>query len=330
MAGKIGDRVSNTTACKVCGTHDSEIVGLKGRDGSPLTTVICTGCGLVHSWPLPSKAELDAYYASRYRSDYKATLTPKRKHILRYSRTGLGRLERIQKHVQTGAKVLDVGSGSGEFLYLAELAGYKAIGLEPHKGYSDYTRRVFGAQIVCSPLEEAGIEEGSFDAITLHHVLEHLHLPLTSLSIMNRWLKPGGMLFVDVPDIENTHHAPSTRFHYAHVYNFNHDTLKAMLAQAGFDLAEHNAGSGTSLVARKMRAPDPGQLHPMPENYARLSAALQPAQSEARYQAKRPLRRLVARLYRFSGEILQSTLVWHPRRIVDREYRKWKLAARAG
>ena len=330
MAGKIGERVSNTAACKICGTHDSEIVGLRGRDGAPLTTVICTGCGLVHSWPLPSKAELDAYYASRYRSDYKATLTPKRKHILRYSRTGLGRLERLKQHVPAGARLLDVGSGSGEFLYLAKLAGYEAIGLEPHQGYSEYTRRVFGARIICSPLEEAGLEQGSFDAITLHHVLEHLHLPLTSLSILNRWLKPGGMLFVDVPDIEHTHHAPRTRFHYAHVYNFNHDTLKAMLAQAGFDLADDASGSGTSIAGRKMRDPDANSLYPMPQNYARLAAALQTDRAEAHYQAKRPLRRLIARLYRFAGEILQSTFVWHPRRIVDREFRKSRLARQMG
>ena len=63
--------------CKICNESDVQIVSLVDRRNKPLCTVICTGCGLVRTDPVPTKTDLDLYYAQHYRADYKKTLRPK-------------------------------------------------------------------------------------------------------------------------------------------------------------------------------------------------------------------------------------------------------------
>ncbi len=322
MSYHMDEKIQSEQPCKICGGHDLEIIATKGRHGQSLNTGICTGCGLVHSYPIPSKQELDEYYSQHYRNDYKGVFTPQRKHILRYSKAALERLKRLGQFAPKGLRLLDVGSGSGEFVYLAMRAGYQAEGLEPHTGYSDYTRRTFGVPITTAVLEQADIKDESYDIITLHHVLEHLQFPLTSLSYLNRWLKPDGYIMVDVPDIETTHHSPTNRFHYAHIYNFNHDTLKAMLSKAGFEVINHSDFRSTILCARKVGAPDAPRLIAMPENYRRLRKALSIEHAAIAYRKKNPLKRLLNKCWRYPSEVLLAALLGHPRRIADFVFRR--------
>jgi len=323
MTMQIGDKIHSDEACNICAGHELEIIATEGRHGQKLTTGICTGCGLVHSCPIPSKEELDHYYSQHYRNDYKGVFTPQRKHILRYSRAALERLSRLGQFAPKGLRLLDVGSGSGEFVYLASRAGYKAEGLEPHIGYSDYTRTTFGVPITTAVLEQAEIGAETIDVITLHHVLEHLQTPLTSLSFLNRWLKPGGLIMVDVPDIETTHHSPTNRYHYAHIYNFNHDTLKAMLSKAGFEVIDHPDYRGTVLCARKVGAPDPAKNIAMPGNYQRLKTLLAKEHAAVAYKRKKPLSRLLRKCWRYPSEIVVAGLLGHPRRIADYVYHRY-------
>lgn len=315
--------------CKLCAGHTLVVIGTHGRRRQPLTTTICRDCGLIHSYPIPSKDELDAYYARQYRSDYKGTVTPKRKHILRYSRVAVRRLDHLRQFATAGRKLLDVGSGSGEFVYMASLAGFDAQGLEPHAGYSEYTRAIFGVPVITAPLEKADIAENTYDIITLHHVLEHLHYPLTSLGYLNRWLKMGGLLAVEVPDIEFTRHSVANRFHHAHVYNFNHATLTALLDKAGFELDARGVVASTTVFARKTRAPAPERHVSIPDNYHRLMAALFDVTAGAgrgRGRGSRILR-LLRKSRRYLLEYLEATRPSHPRVMVEREFRRGQAGA---
>jgi SAM-dependent methyltransferase len=308
--------------CRICAGHELQVIATQGRNFQTLTTVICTGCGLIHSYPIPSKQELDEYYSKQYRSEYKGAYTPKRKHILRYSRGAKERLNKLLAFVGKDKKLLDVGSGSGEFVYGALLAGFDVAGLEPHAGYSDYTRTTFGVPIITAPLEKAQIAPESYDVITLNHVLEHLQDPLASLSYLNGWLKMGGVLVVEVPDIEHTQHSPVNRFHFAHIYNFNHDTLKAMLEKSGFTIDAHQPQKGTALFARKTGEPQPERMIAMPENYLKLLHLMSKEVASERYQQKKPIKRFLHKFYRYPREFIHSIFLWHPQSIVRYELSK--------
>ncbi len=207
-------------------------------------------------------------------------------------------------------------------MYIASLSGFEVHGLEPHEGYSEYTRKTFGVSIITAPLEKANIAPESYDVITLNHVLEHLHYPLTSLSHLNRWLKMGGLLAVEVPNIENTHHSTINRFHYAHIYNFNHNTLKAMLEKSGFTVESHPDFNGTTLFARKSGVPAPEHIIAMPENYLRLLHLMSKEVATSNYRKKKPLKRFLSKCRRYPLEFIEAMLLKDPRRIVKREFNK--------
>lgn len=326
MHYKLHQIIQSELACKLCGSHELQVIGTHGRNFQKLTTTICTGCGLIHSYPIPTKEELDNYYNKQYRSDYKGVYTPQRKHILRYSRMSMTRIKQLLEFASKGQKLLDVGSGSGEFAYIASLSGFDANGLEPHQGYSEYTRKTFGIPIITAPLEKADILPESYDVITLNHVLEHLQYPLTSMNQLNRWLKMGGLLAVEVPNIETTQHSPVNRFHYAHIYNFNHDTLEAILKKSGFTVESHPNFTGTTLFARKTGVPIPSLIIEMPDNYKRLLHLMSKEVATKNYQKKKPLKRFLNKCHRYPLEFIEAILFWNPKHIVKREFKKAQVA----
>ncbi|WP_425992873.1 class I SAM-dependent methyltransferase [Brevundimonas sp. TWP2-3-2] len=95
--------------------------------------------------------------------------------------------------------VLDIGSGSGEFLRLANSLGYHATGLEPDTAALDST--FYAVENVReSSLPNTNLEDNTFNQITLHHVFEHLHYPIESIEECFRILKPGGRLWMAMPN----------------------------------------------------------------------------------------------------------------------------------
>ena len=57
--------------CICCSNQERQIISTVGRNFTKLTTVICLGCGLIHSHPIPSRKELDEFYKLDYRKKYK-------------------------------------------------------------------------------------------------------------------------------------------------------------------------------------------------------------------------------------------------------------------
>jgi hypothetical protein len=217
-------------------------------------------------------------------------------------------------------RLIDIGSGSSEFVYAAQLLGFDGEGIEPHLGYSAYAAKTFGIPIRNSSWQEADIAPESTHVVTLHHVLEHLRDPFAVLACVSGLLKPDGLIAIDVPDIETTYHAPRNRFHYAHIYNFNHATLAALLDKAGFELADTPANhKGTMLAARKVRSPDPLWPVSLPANYERLYKQLIAGLDAVQYQTRKPLDRLLRKVTRFPEEVSYGFRISNPREIVRRE-----------
>ena len=246
---KVGDTIK-ASSCMLCGTSERTVVGTVGRGMKPLTTVLCDGCGLVSHDPIPSTAELDAFYAHAYRQNYKGVLKPKAKHSLRAQRSAALRAVRLKALIKPGSRVLDIGASSGEFVYMMGKLGFNASGVEPHDGYRQFGTQTYGIEVTSQKIEPAAFGEGVFDLITLNHVFEHLADPLDALASFRRWLAPGALLFIEVPNIEGVQKQRSNLFHYAHVWNFAPATLKATLALAGFEPIHSPKCNGTSLVFR--------------------------------------------------------------------------------
>lgn len=236
-------------ACTLCASLEAEIVGERDRRGTPLRTVICRSCGLVRTDPMPDAAQITAYYAREYRRSYKGAERPTARRVLRALNVARDRLERLRPHLQGRRRVLDVGASSGEFLQVLRAAGISAAGIEPNEAYSRWGRENLGLEIENTDWSRADFPPGRFDAITLFHVLEHLADPVGALRQLGGWLAAGGVLAVEVPNIEGTCGSPSGRFHFAHLHHFNLVTLAAAGESAGLTIAaRHTSPDGGNIT----------------------------------------------------------------------------------
>jgi SAM-dependent methyltransferase len=117
--------------------------------------------------------------------------------------------------------------------------GWEVEGQEVDAEAAAVARRVFGLTVHLGRLEEAAFPSDRFDVITMSHVIEHLHDPVTLLRECRRVLKKDGSLVVATPNPESFGHS---RFGAAwrglepprHLYLFSSRALHNTAVQAGF------------------------------------------------------------------------------------------------
>ena len=240
------------------GTH--ELISEADRRGRPLRTLICMETGLVRNDPVPDDAELARFYAADYRIAYKGAAKPRRRQVLRNFRRAAMYVRTFRDVLDTATRVLDVGAGSGEFAFLMTRLGKTVKGIEPNAGYASYCREELGLDVETAHLAPDLFAPDQFDLIRLNHVLEHLNNPVKYLGQIACWLAPGGLLYVEVPNIE-TYCREKSRgrmFHYAHIFNFNPWTLRACAGLAGLteasETAQRSAGTTGAFFRREASA----------------------------------------------------------------------------
>jgi SAM-dependent methyltransferase len=247
--------------CNLCGSSDVEVLGDRDRDGHPLRTTICRQCGLVWSNPRPREEEVRRYYSSEYRLDYKGHSTPSLRHVARSGRGALNRYRALAPYIQRGNRILDAGAGGGEVVYVLRSLGFDASGLEPDEQYARHARETLGVPVATGFVQDAAFPAGAFDVVTMYHALEHVEDPLAILSRLRGWMAGQGVLLVEVPNVEAVCIAPGHRFHFAHFYNFNRDTLESLGRKAGFEpmqtTTSSDGGNLTSVFRVALRAETP-------------------------------------------------------------------------
>jgi len=101
-----------------------------------------------------------------------------------------------------GQKLLDVGCGNGDYLVVAAEAGWKVKGVEPDPKALEVARSR-GLEVVQGSIDEIARTGELFDVITMSHVIEHVHYPVHFVKQAYECLKPGGILYIDTPNIES-------------------------------------------------------------------------------------------------------------------------------
>ncbi|WP_298952829.1 class I SAM-dependent methyltransferase [uncultured Methylobacterium sp.] len=267
--------VGESIACNLCGSGQSVLVAASDRRLKRLRSVACARCGLIRTDPMPTAAELAAYYAGAYRADYQFAFAggPPRHHLRRAEREAGRRAALLAPVLVPGARVLDFGCGSGEFLAAARARGCEAVGVEPGRDYADHARRRHGVP-VCDDLDHPHVAAGGFDLVAAHHVLEHLRDPADVVERLAGLLAPGGLLYAAVPDMAATGKPAHERFHFAHVHGFVRETLDLTARRAGLVPDAGYAREGTAAVYRRTDAPRGELSHP--GLAGRLAEALRP------------------------------------------------------
>lgn len=140
-----------------------------------------------------------------------------------------------------GARLLDVGCGNGAFLARMAATRWTVEGLEPDVVAVQHARAA-GLRVHEGHLDESAAQVlGAYDALTLSHVIEHLHDPLASLRLCFNLLRPGGTIWIATPNIAASGHRLFGRNWFAldaprHLVLFSRDSIEYALREAGFDM----------------------------------------------------------------------------------------------
>ncbi|MDF0668340.1 MAG: class I SAM-dependent methyltransferase [Nitrospira sp.] len=287
-----------------------------------MRTVICQACGLVWSDPRPHDAR--RFYEEEYRLSYKHSYSPKPKHVLRAGHVALSRFEKIERLLSNRKTVLDVGTGGGEFAYLLQSLGHGVNGIEPNRGYADYSIREYGLTVQVGFVQDAGLAPDSFDVVTIWHVLEHTEDPGFILDLLRSWLKPDGTLVVEVPNVEATCQAPHSTFHEAHLYNFNVVSLRRLAKKHGLYEVKHlisrDGGNITMFFSRMEPLVDDHYDASIPGNCEWISRIVRQHSNVRRHLTSLPYVRVWQRLCRTVQERRDTAGERNGKALLDKLY----------
>ncbi|AYA38949.1 class I SAM-dependent methyltransferase [Hymenobacter oligotrophus] len=189
--------------CPVCGQNDFRprmTVEDYSVSHEQFAIVQCTNCTLLLTNPRPDAASIGRYYESNDYVSHSDTRQGLINQIYQVARsfTLRRKVALINRFVAKPGRVLDYGCGTGYFLAACQKAGWQIAGVEPNATARQLAEQHTGQPIGAGNLGQ--FESGSFDVITLWHVLEHVHELNGTLAELTRLLKPNGVLIVAVPN----------------------------------------------------------------------------------------------------------------------------------
>lgn len=251
--------------CPTCGARPTVRVGKRGgaahREGLGVECEIwqCGSCGLLFADPMPVPVgglgqhygmDADEYFEAHELTDKLAAAAE----LIRQAEDLLGRK----------GKLLDVGTGRGELVAAAQGAGWTVEGVEPSATFADHTENRTGAKIWREAIEDSDIPDEEFDVVILAAVLEHLYNPDSVVAKIARVLKPGGLLYLDVPNeaglffrVGNLYQKVRGRdwcvnlsptFSPFHIFGFSPRSLKKLLAKHALEPKVWKVYAGKSMV----------------------------------------------------------------------------------
>lgn len=197
--GRIPEELLAPRACPTCGSRDAR----HELDKDHMRLVRCAACDLVYVTPTFDDAHYKRVYASREYQDIVRDLGIK-SHEYRVQRFGQERVRLMANHLGASPRprYLDVGCSTGFVVEAARDAGWEAVGIDLNPSAVEFGR-ARGLDLRTVALEEAAFEPESVDAISLFDVLEHLLDPVRTLRACTRLLRPGGIVFLYVPNYDS-------------------------------------------------------------------------------------------------------------------------------
>lgn len=203
----------------------------------------CSACTARFTQDVPGQDAIGVYYAAESyisHTDTKEGFINKAYHAVR-KRTLASKRNLVQK--QTGldkGNILDVGSGTGAFLHTMKTAGWQVTGLEP-----DAAARAKAASLYqVNAIPSAALFDlvpGSYDAITMWHVLEHVHQLHEYVEQLKNLLSQNGKLFIAVPNYTSKD-AQVYKAHWAaydvprHLYHFSPHSMEILMKMHGLQV----------------------------------------------------------------------------------------------
>jgi 2-polyprenyl-3-methyl-5-hydroxy-6-metoxy-1,4-benzoquinol methylase len=225
--------------------RDCPLCGAPGPSARPLfeklgmTLVTCPGCGLTYSRSVlreefdrrlyVDSASQSSYQDLKRNEAYASLERVKCRYIV----------QRLEDFHPRRGRLLDIGPGNGRLLEAAAAAGWDALGIEANAEFAQSCRQR-GITVLEGFFPDVLPRDERFEAIALLDVIEHLHEPLRLLRTAASRLASGGVLVVQVPNVDSLlvqlEGAANTNFCHGHWSHFNLKTLRELGRRGGLEL----------------------------------------------------------------------------------------------
>lgn len=224
--------------CPICEGKDHTLI-MTCKDYTvsheTFSIVCCSSCGFHFTNPRPTEKEIGAYYKSEDYISHSNTSSGLVSRIYQKARSyTVKRKYDLAKKYTSSSTILDYGCGTGEFLNYCKQNGMKSIGYEPSEarkyGIDNYQLDIYSEEKI------KALPASSLGAITMWHVLEHVHRLKELIGILKEKLNDHGTLIVAVPNMTSWD-AKKYKEHWAaydvprHLYHFQPKNIKDIFAQ---------------------------------------------------------------------------------------------------
>jgi len=160
--------------------------------------VACAECGFFYADPMPvfDHHGMQQLYGADYFGEYtqrwrrRRTLADPERRLDAIQRASEGQVRRF----------LEIGCGEGFALERAALRGWEVVGQEVSEAFGSRLRRRLSCEVFVGTLEQAPWPSGSFDAVYMDSVIEHVSRPMGMLRQISFLLRPGGVLYLICPN----------------------------------------------------------------------------------------------------------------------------------
>ena len=241
--------------CPYCNANHIRPYAARIRSNFPHhMRTICTRCGLVFANPQATLEELELFYQNYYeKGNFSNWKQDVRDWKQRYDtgrisdRRALSALQRTLVDRGSGRRWVEIGAGLGKLSYIASHKGFDVTITDMDNDALAFARDVMGIQQThVGDLSTLQLPTASFDVAVLNHVLEHVTDLFGTLSTVRGLLRPGGTIYIGVPNIENWGYRlyrlaafirgniPGIVDGMEHTFAFTPTTLRRCLERAGF------------------------------------------------------------------------------------------------
>jgi len=246
--------LDNNLKCILCGFSGGHIpvVPVVLYGSYPQQIFQCPSCRLAFAHPAPLREEFFEIYSKAYfQSDSRYT------GFVDYSKSrsrqyGEGRIfTKKLKKLRHSGKMLEVGCATGFFLEgVYSVGGWEAHGVELSEWAATEANKKPGLKVTAGTLEEAEFPVDSFDVVVIRDLLEHVTNPVIFLERCHEVLKPGGRIFIKVPNGRcnlqpcidaNRKYGEPVNITQAHLFYFEPENLRTLMKRCGFRIIDFYA-----------------------------------------------------------------------------------------
>ncbi len=231
--------------CPLCNKDRRRIITDSLRHGEKRKVYYCGSCQMAMLDDNRSEKDIKKFYEKEYRKKFKPKLNqpviPKELFDI-YSNFQGGRIKLIKGFLNRKMRLLEIGCSAGMFLFHIKDYVREVVGIDFDSKAADFTSEKCSSRVFDTDIEDADLNEEYFDIICMFQLLEHVKNPYEFLKRHAKYLKPNGIIYVEVPNLRDAliyaYNCPNHYrfyFHPAHLWYFTAKSLGLLMKKAGFD-----------------------------------------------------------------------------------------------